>query len=75
VLTRRKEELAFIRFGGPGIFNAFSAITGFIGVYVAGSILQRTNNNWALVFSFTALQCVVGAVVYGLRGTGNKIIG
>jgi ACS family sodium-dependent inorganic phosphate cotransporter-like MFS transporter 9 len=58
----------------PGIFNAFSAITGFIGVYVAGWILQATGNNWAWVFSFTALQCLLGAGVYALWGTGNKII-
>jgi hypothetical protein len=58
----------------PGIFNAFSAITGFVGVYLAGRILQATGNNWAWVFAFTAAQCLLGAVVYALRGTGNKII-
>ncbi|KAI1705687.1 major facilitator superfamily domain-containing protein [Ditylenchus destructor] len=57
-----------------GIFNAFSAITGFIGVYIAGYILQATNNNWSYVFVFTAVQCVLGAAVYGSLGTGNKII-
>jgi ACS family sodium-dependent inorganic phosphate cotransporter-like MFS transporter 9 len=57
-----------------GIFNAFSAITGFIGVYVAGWILQATGNNWAYVFIFTAAQCVIGAIVYACLGTGNKII-
>uniref|UniRef100_A0A183BNM0 MFS domain-containing protein n=1 Tax=Globodera pallida TaxID=36090 RepID=A0A183BNM0_GLOPA len=57
-----------------GVFNAFSAITGFIGVYFAGWILQMTNNNWAVVFSFTAVQCVIGALVYGTMGTGQRII-
>ncbi|KAE9553160.1 hypothetical protein FO519_003639 [Halicephalobus sp. NKZ332] len=57
-----------------GIFNAFSAITGFVGVYIAGWILQSSSNNWSYVFSFTAVQCIFGAVIYGCFGTGNKII-
>uniref|UniRef100_A0A914Z0V3 Major facilitator superfamily (MFS) profile domain-containing protein n=1 Tax=Panagrolaimus superbus TaxID=310955 RepID=A0A914Z0V3_9BILA len=57
-----------------GIFNAFSAITGFIGVYIAGWILQSSSNNWSYVFSFTAVQCIFGAIVYAFLGTGNKII-
>ncbi|KAI6215466.1 Major facilitator superfamily MFS-1 domain containing protein [Aphelenchoides besseyi] len=57
-----------------GIFNAFSAVTGFIGVYVAGWILQATHDNWTYVFVFTAVQCLFGAVVYCFLGTGNKII-
>ncbi|KAL7071083.1 hypothetical protein ACQ4LE_010076 [Meloidogyne hapla] len=57
-----------------GIFNAFSAITGFIGVYLAGWILHSSNNQWAYVFVFTAFQCIIGAIVYGLKGTGSRII-
>ncbi|CAI4230740.1 unnamed protein product [Auanema sp. JU1783] len=57
-----------------GIFNACGAITGFIGVYVAGHILEATDNNWSYVFIVTGLQCIFGAAVYGLFGTGNKII-
>ncbi|KAF7636916.1 MFS domain-containing protein [Meloidogyne graminicola] len=57
-----------------GIFNAFSAITGFIGVYVAGLILHSSNNYWAYVFIFTAFQCIIGAIIYGIKGTGNRII-
>uniref|UniRef100_A0A0N5BAB0 MFS domain-containing protein n=1 Tax=Strongyloides papillosus TaxID=174720 RepID=A0A0N5BAB0_STREA len=57
-----------------GLFNSFSAITGFIGVFIAGKILQMTGNNWSMVFIFTALQSVIGAVVYGLLGTGDRII-
>ncbi|CAJ0941920.1 unnamed protein product, partial [Mesorhabditis belari] len=57
-----------------GIFNAFGAITGFVGVYVAGHILEATNNNWGYVFVITAVQCILGAIVYGSYGTGNKII-
>ncbi|KAL3098598.1 hypothetical protein niasHT_022834 [Heterodera trifolii] len=57
-----------------GVFNAFAAITGFIGVYVAGWILQMTNNHWGVVFICTGVQCVVGAVAYGFKGTGKRII-
>ncbi|KAK6011448.1 hypothetical protein OSTOST_23462 [Ostertagia ostertagi] len=57
-----------------GIFNACGAITGFIGVYVAGHILDATNNNWSYVFIITGVQCVIGAIVYGRYGTGTKII-
>uniref|UniRef100_A0A0N4ZFR9 MFS domain-containing protein n=1 Tax=Parastrongyloides trichosuri TaxID=131310 RepID=A0A0N4ZFR9_PARTI len=57
-----------------GLFNSFSAVTGFVGVYFAGKILQITGNNWSLVFLFTALQSIIGAIVYGFLGTGNRII-
>ncbi|CEF68442.1 Solute carrier family 17 member 9 [Strongyloides ratti] len=57
-----------------GLFNSFSAITGFIGVFFAGKILQLTGNNWSMVFLFTALQSIVGAIVYGFLGTGDRII-
>uniref|UniRef100_A0A0K0DN16 MFS domain-containing protein n=1 Tax=Angiostrongylus cantonensis TaxID=6313 RepID=A0A0K0DN16_ANGCA len=57
-----------------GIFNACGSITGFIGVYVAGHILDATNNNWSYVFIITGVQCIIGAVIYGLYGTGTKII-
>ncbi|CAJ0580691.1 unnamed protein product, partial [Mesorhabditis spiculigera] len=57
-----------------GIFNAFGAVTGFVGVYVAGHILEATDNNWGYVFVTTGLQAVIGAIVYGCYGTGNKII-
>ncbi|CAI5441656.1 unnamed protein product [Caenorhabditis angaria] len=57
-----------------GVFNACGAITGFVGVYVAGHILEATNNNWAYVFVVTSAQCVLGAMVYILLGTGQKII-
>nr|CDJ91972.1 Major facilitator superfamily MFS-1 domain containing protein [Haemonchus contortus] len=57
-----------------GIFNACGAITGFIGVYVAGHILDATDNNWSYVFIITGIQCVIGAAIYGRYGTGSKII-
>ncbi|VDO45892.1 unnamed protein product [Brugia timori] len=57
-----------------GVFNAFSAITGFVGVYLAGYILHETGSTWAYVFIFTSLQCFIGAIVFSLFGTANRII-
>ncbi|CAD6188165.1 unnamed protein product [Caenorhabditis auriculariae] len=57
-----------------GIFNACGAITGFVGVFLAGHILEASDNNWSLVYLVTAAQCVAGALVYALLGTANKII-
>ncbi|VDM93599.1 unnamed protein product, partial [Onchocerca ochengi] len=57
-----------------GVFNAFSAITGFIGVYLAGYILHETGSTWAYVFIFTSLQCFIGAIIFSLFGTANRII-
>uniref|UniRef100_X2ATU3 Major facilitator superfamily (MFS) profile domain-containing protein n=1 Tax=Capitella teleta TaxID=283909 RepID=X2ATU3_CAPTE len=42
-----------------GLMNTAGAIPGFIGVYVAGYILQSTQS-WAAVFNQTALVCLVG---------------
>uniref|UniRef100_A0A1I7WUV7 MFS domain-containing protein n=1 Tax=Heterorhabditis bacteriophora TaxID=37862 RepID=A0A1I7WUV7_HETBA len=51
-----------------GIFNACGAITGFIGVYIAGHILEATNNNWSYVFGVAGIQCIFGATMYGSLG-------
>ncbi|VDN01336.1 unnamed protein product [Thelazia callipaeda] len=57
-----------------GVFNAFAAITGFVGVYMAGYILHETGSTWAYVFIFTSLQCFVGAITFSLFGTANRIV-
>ncbi|GMT08530.1 hypothetical protein PENTCL1PPCAC_30704, partial [Pristionchus entomophagus] len=51
-----------------GIFNSFGAITGFVGTFVAGHMLEATNNDWTAVFWLTALQNVIGAAVYATFG-------
>uniref|UniRef100_A0A914UQR5 MFS transporter n=1 Tax=Plectus sambesii TaxID=2011161 RepID=A0A914UQR5_9BILA len=56
-----------------GVFNTASAVPGFVGVYVAGTILQWTKN-WAYVFTFTALQCLLGVMVYSMFGTAKQLI-
>lgn len=57
-----------------GIFNSFGAITGFVGTFVAGHMLEATNNDWTAVFWLTALQNVIGAAVYAGFGTAQPII-
>ena len=49
------------------------AIPGFIGVYMAGHILEVTKS-WGAVFNQTAAVSVVGWVVYTIFGTGKQII-
>ncbi|XP_067678257.1 voltage-gated purine nucleotide uniporter SLC17A9-like isoform X1 [Haliotis asinina] len=56
-----------------GIMNMAGAIPGFIGVYMAGHILEVTKS-WSAVFNQTALVCIFGLIVYTLFGTGKKII-
>ncbi|MCP9258083.1 Solute carrier family 17 member 9 [Dirofilaria immitis] len=40
-----------------GVFNAFSAMTGFVGVYFAGYILHETGSTWAYVSEFGTTSC------------------
>jgi len=56
-----------------GIMNMAGAIPGFIGVYMAGHILEVTKS-WGAVFNQTAAVSVVGWVVYTIFGTGKQII-
>lgn len=56
-----------------GIMNMAGAIPGFIGVYMAGHILEVTKS-WGAVFNQTAAVAVVGWVVYTIFGTGKQII-
>ncbi|GFO27656.1 solute carrier family 17 member 9 [Plakobranchus ocellatus] len=56
-----------------GIMNMAGAIPGFIGVYIAGHILETTKS-WNAVFGQTAVVCLFGWVVYLIFGTGKKVI-
>lgn len=56
-----------------GIMNMAGAIPGFIGVYMAGLVLETTKS-WAAVFNQTAGLCLFGWIVYILTGTGKRII-
>lgn len=56
-----------------GIMNMAGAIPGFIGVYMAGHILEVTKS-WSAVFNQTAIVSLVGWIVYTIFGTGKQII-
>ncbi|XP_014779984.1 solute carrier family 17 member 9 [Octopus bimaculoides] len=56
-----------------GIMNMAGAIPGFVGVYIAGNILEATKS-WGAVFSQTAVVCIFGWIVYMVFGTGKVII-
>lgn len=56
-----------------GIMNMAGAIPGFVGVYMAGHILEATKS-WAAVFNQTAGVCIFGCIVYLIFGTGKRII-
>ena len=53
------------KFGGVifGLMNMVGAVTGFVGVYVAGCILEATKS-WSFVFNQTAGICIFGWLVY-----------
>jgi len=53
--------------------NTAGALQGFIGVYVAGYLLQ-TFHSWSSVFLSTAAVSFFGAVVYLAFASGEKVI-
>ncbi|CAG5133071.1 unnamed protein product [Candidula unifasciata] len=56
-----------------GIMNMAGAVPGFVGVYIAGHILETTKS-WNAVFSQTAVVCMFGWAVFIVFGTGKKIV-
>jgi len=49
------------------------AVQGFIGVYVAGYLLE-TFHTWSSVFNSTAAVAFIGAVVYLKFASGEKVV-
>ena len=47
--------------------------TGFVGVYIAGYILE-VSHSWTAVFNQTAVISLVGWAVFIMFGTGKKIV-
>lgn len=68
VLVSRLQMVSF-----PGLMNIAGALPGFIGVYVAGYLLE-SSHGWSQVFNLTGALCLVGVVVYSAIGTGKQII-
>ena len=48
-------------------------ISGFVGVYIAGYILDMTGS-WAAVFTETAVVCFTGWIVFMIFGTGKQLV-
>jgi ACS family sodium-dependent inorganic phosphate cotransporter-like MFS transporter 9 len=51
----------------------FIIFLGFMGVYLAGYILETTNS-WSSVFQITAAINMFGCMVFLMFGSGNAII-
>jgi hypothetical protein len=56
-----------------GLINTAGAIPGFVGVYVAGYLLQ-TFGNWSVVFRSAAAMCFLGSAVFATFASADKII-
>lgn len=56
-----------------GLMNTVGAIPGFLGVYLAGHILELTQS-WPAVFSTAAGINTFGWIVFSLFGSAEPII-
>ncbi|XP_077991706.1 voltage-gated purine nucleotide uniporter SLC17A9-like [Glandiceps talaboti] len=56
-----------------GLMNTAGAIPGFIGVYVAGHMLEYFHS-WSAVFESTAAASFTGLMIFIVFGSGKKII-
>ncbi|XP_062609999.1 voltage-gated purine nucleotide uniporter SLC17A9-like [Saccostrea cucullata] len=56
-----------------GIMNMAGAVPGFVGVYLAGHVLEATKS-WGAVFNQTAGVCMFGWLVFMIFGTGKRIV-
>ena len=57
-----------------GVMNGIGCIPGFVGVYLAGYILEVTGGSWIAVFNVTAAINAVGLAVFVAFGSGNPIV-
>ena len=56
-----------------GLVNTATAIQGFIGVYVAGYLLQ-TFHTWSYVFNSTAAISFIGALIFVTFASGEQVV-
>ncbi|XP_047105801.1 solute carrier family 17 member 9 [Schistocerca piceifrons] len=56
-----------------GLMNTVGAIPGFLGVYLAGYVLETTKS-WEAVFQTTAAINLIGCVMYVIFGSGDSIV-
>lgn len=55
-----------------GLMNTFGATVGFLGVYLAGHILELTQS-WSIVFNCLVMTNLVGVFVFTLLGSAEPI--
>lgn len=55
-----------------GISNTGAAIPGIVGVALTGLILDKTGS-WTLVFGIAIMFYVIGAIVYNIFATGERV--
>jgi len=56
-----------------GLMNTFGAIPGFLGVYLAGHILELTQS-WPAVFGAAALINSIGWIIFTIFGSAQPIV-
>nr|XP_047124287.1 solute carrier family 17 member 9 isoform X3 [Hydra vulgaris]XP_047124294.1 solute carrier family 17 member 9 isoform X4 [Hydra vulgaris] len=56
-----------------GVANTLGAISGMVGVYITGRILDATDE-WALVFQLVSIVSLLGGLSFLFFGTGEKIV-
>ena len=57
-----------------GFVNTAASTSGFVGVYLAGYVLEVTGGSWASVFNITAVINLVGVSIFAAFGSGNPIL-
>lgn len=55
-----------------GLMNTFGATVGFLGVYLAGHILELTQS-WNIVFNLLVIVNLAGLLVFSLFGSAEPI--
>lgn len=56
-----------------GLMNTIGAIPGFLGVYLAGYVVDATRS-WSLIFYMTSLLNLVGCAAFLIFGRGQPIL-
>lgn len=56
-----------------GVMNCCGAISGFVGVYLTGYILETTNR-WSAVFQLQAVMSFIAFVVFLIFGSGERVV-
>ncbi|KAH8333094.1 hypothetical protein KR074_005443 [Drosophila pseudoananassae] len=73
-VTVNPQDLAPLHSGSVfGLMNTVGAIPGFLGVYLAGHILELTQS-WPMVFSAAAGINLVGWIIFMVFGSAEAIV-